>query len=89
METFDDLKQGYIRIIDKIIDIVPYKKMNSWKEFFFEPLSAVKNSNKVVERLKDVYVYELINLVLLIVTILPPLIVLGFMGALGSYLTLY
>src|SRR4030095_14595125 len=96
MGTADEWITKYVVYVDSIIDACPYKRMKVWKEFFFNPISTLRqNIDSIGQRIRDLYVSTGILVALGLIANLPSLVI-GAIGAgsgaaftLGSFLLLY
>lgn len=74
MTEVDNLIAKYIGIVDRLIAVIPYKRVWVWKEFFFNPSATVMKDNVgVVERLKDLYIANAVELLINLVALIPML----------------
>lgn len=96
MSEIDEIVDWYLRVVDRLISIVPYKRLAVWKEFFLNPIATLKKDQiGIVGRMKDLAVSGLISAILLLVIILPLVLIsavltagLGFI-AVGLLLALF
>ena len=83
MGEADEIVDKYVEIVDKIIGFIPYKRMKTWKEFFFSPAKVVKsNIDSYTDRIKDIYVFTIIDFIIGLIAAIPAFIAVGI-GALG------
>jgi hypothetical protein len=72
MTTVDELAGKYTGVVDRVIAVIPYKRIAVWKEFFFNPSATVaKNIDSIVDRVKDLYVLYVITGLLMLIGALP------------------
>jgi hypothetical protein len=86
MGDFEDWKDKYLEYVDKILGFMPYKRMEQWKKFGLDPLPKVSKPDTIMQRIKDLYVMIITNLIFRILAMLPMLIIGGAFFVLYSVL---
>ena len=85
MSEFDDLLNKYFGYVDQVISYIPYERVKTWKEFFLNPSkTATTKKESIGTRLLDLYVKNLLSLVLGILVMVPAIAGAAFAGGVTS-----
>ncbi|MEW6722030.1 MAG: hypothetical protein AB1324_02115 [Candidatus Micrarchaeota archaeon] len=75
MGDFENWVAEYTKYVDRILAIIPYKRMATWKEFFFSPVPTLNaNMDSVGQRVKDLVASQLVGMAVGLIGILPMLL---------------
>jgi hypothetical protein len=81
MET-QEIIDGYMGYVDRIIRLIPYKRLGVWKDFFLNPLATLaKDDVTIGQRMKDVLVSSAIGVALELIILIPIMVVMAVMSA--------
>jgi len=79
MSDFDKYLNKYTEYVDKIAEFIPYEGTKVWREFFFNPTKTVTgNIGGVGNRIKDLYVMQVIGIVIGLLALIPYILIYGF-----------
>ncbi|MBU0527475.1 hypothetical protein KKE92_03280 [Candidatus Micrarchaeota archaeon] len=78
MSDLDKYLNKYTEYVDKVADFIPYKGTKVWREFFFNPTKTVTgNIGGIGNRVKDLYVMQVIGLVIGLLALIPYVLIYG------------
>jgi|GEM_PF-3452362 len=77
MDELTNIFNRYMGIVDKVASFIPYKKVKTWRDFFFNPaeVSSKSKDEGILPIVIDYYVMGFLNFVISLLSMIAPIIV--------------